>query len=235
MYCRSTVNSTDIPTEGRTFNYRRGKFSQLRESAMDRLYPVHGVILDAEAVLDLPRLFGRQAPKVLEIGSGMGDSTAAQAAADPDRDYLAVEVHPPGVADLLLLIEQHDLTNLRIFDGDVMRLLHGGLAPESVDVIQVFFPDPWPKKRHHKRRLIRPDRVAALRSLLKPDGLLHCATDWAEYAESMLEVLEADSGMVNRHRGFAPRPEHRPSTKFERRGVAAGRRIFDLEFHKTVD
>lgn len=201
---------------------------------MARLYPEYGVTVAPGEVVDLPALFGRHAPVVLEIGSGMGESTARQARADPRRDYLAVEVHPPGIADLLMLVEADGLTNLRVFDGDVMRLLEGPLAAESVDVVQVFFPDPWPKKRHHRRRLIRPGRIEPLRSRLKPGGLLHCATDWADYAESMLETMTADPELVNCHDGYAPRPPRRPTTKFERRGIDAGRQIFDLEFRKVA-
>ncbi|MBF9130834.1 tRNA (guanosine(46)-N7)-methyltransferase TrmB [Plantactinospora sp. S1510] len=187
---------------------------------------------DEGAPIDLVALFGRRAPVVLEIGSGMGDATAAMAAADPGRDYLAVEVHTPGIANLLALTERHGLTNVRIARGDALDLVRYLLPPDALDAVHAFFPDPWPKPRHHKRRLIQPEHVALLRSRLVPGGTLHCATDWAEYAESMLQTLTADPGLVNPYADYALRPAHRPVTKFERRGTAAGRRIFDLIFHR---
>ncbi|WP_370375467.1 tRNA (guanosine(46)-N7)-methyltransferase TrmB [Micromonospora sp. HM5-17] len=182
--------------------------------------------------LDLAALFGRQAPVVLEIGFGMGDATAAMAAADPGRDYLAVEVHTPGIANLLSLVERLGLTNVRIARGDALDLLRHLLPPDRLAAVHVFFPDPWPKARHHKRRLIQPAHVALLRSRLAPGGVLHCATDWAEYAESMLAVLSADPGLVNTYPGYAPRPAYRPVTKFERRARRAGRPAFDLIFRR---
>lgn len=190
---------------------------------------------DASAAtgVDLPGLFGRRAPVVLEIGSGMGETTAAMAAADPGRDYLAVEVHTPGIANLLALAERRGLTNVRVAQGDaidLVRLLPAG----SLDAVHVFFPDPWPKARHHKRRLIQPAHVALLRSRLVAGGTLHCATDWAEYAAAMAETLAADPELVNAFDGYAPRPAHRPVTKFERRGLASGHQIFDLIFRRAA-
>ena len=184
------------------------------------------------AELDFAGLFGRRAPVVLEIGSGMGDATAAMAAADPDRDYLAVEVHTPGVANLLSMIEARGLGNVRIAQGDALDLLRFALAPGSLDAGHVFFPDPGPTARHHKRRLIQPAHVALLRSRLAPGGVLHCATDWAEYAEAMYDTLSADPELVNTAAHYAPRPAHRPLTKFERRGTTAGHEIFDLIFRR---
>ena len=212
----------------RTFHPRRGRMSDRQREALQRLWPAYGLeIADQDGPFDPPALFGRQAPLVLEIGSGMGDATAAMAAADPDRDYLAVEVHTPGIANLLDLAERHGLGNLRVARGDALDLVRA--MPEgSLDAVHVFFPDPWPKARHHKRRLIQPSHVALLRSRLVPGGTLHCATAWAEYAESMRETLTADPELVDTHGGFAPRPAHRPVTKFERRALTAGRDIFDL-------
>jgi tRNA (guanine-N7-)-methyltransferase len=202
--------------------------------ALDRLWPAYGLVVPdrPEAPLDLPALFGRRAPVVLEIGSGMGEATAAMAAADPDRDYLAVEVHTPGVANLLAVVERLGLTNVRLARGDALALVRHMLTEGSLDAVHVFFPDPWPKARHHKRRLIQPEHVALLRSRLTPGGVLHCATDWAEYAEAMLQTLRADPELVNRYDGYAPRPAHRPVTRFERRGLAAGHRIADLVFQR---
>ena len=215
----------------RTFYRRRGKVRPGRLDAYERLYPVYGV--DREHPPALPEVFGRAAPTVLEIGSGMGDATVAMAAADPDRDYLAVEVHVPGIANLLEQTEQRGLRNLRVFEGDAVALLRSCVPADSLDAVHVFFPDPWPKARHHKRRLISPDNVPLLRSRLRPGGAICCATDWAQYAQIMLETLSADAGLVNPHDGFAPRPEWRPVTKFERRGIDEGRQIFDLEFTRT--
>ncbi|SCG76361.1 tRNA (guanosine(46)-N7)-methyltransferase TrmB [Micromonospora inositola] len=217
----------------RTFHPRRGRMSGRQLDALDRLWPAYGLdIADLDGPFDPTALFGRQAPLVLEIGSGMGDATAAMAAADPDRHYLAVEVHTPGIANLLDLADRHAPGNVRVARGDALDLVRA-LPEGSLDAVHVFFPDPWPKARHHKRRLIQPGHVALLRSRLAPGGTLHCATDWADYAESMRETLTADPELVDTHGGFAPRPAHRPVTKFERRAVTAGRPVFDL-IHRRV-
>ncbi|WP_222106286.1 tRNA (guanosine(46)-N7)-methyltransferase TrmB [Catellatospora sichuanensis] len=217
-----------------TFYPRRGRVSGRHEDALTRLWPTYGVtIADPYPPLDTEALFGRRAPLVLEIGSGMGDATVAMAAADPGRDYLAVEVFPPGLGNLLAVVEERGLANVRVAQGDALHLLRQMLPPDSLDAVHVYFPDPWPKLRHHKRRLIQPDNVTLLRSRLTVGGVLHCATDWADYAEQMAEVLDAADGLANLHDGFAPRPAHRPVTKFERRGIAAGRQIFDLLYRRT--
>ncbi|MGA3541138.1 tRNA (guanosine(46)-N7)-methyltransferase TrmB [Micromonosporaceae bacterium DT194] len=236
----STVDELPSPAEPRlpgpirTFHPRRGRLTARHHDALERLWPRYGLVVPAApaAELDFVALFGRRAPVVLEIGSGMGDATAAMAAADPDRDYLAVEVHTPGVANLLAMTEQQRLGNVRIAQGDALDLLRFAVAPDSFDAIHVFFPDPWPKARHHKRRLIQPAHVALLRSRLTPGGVLHCATDWAEYAEAMHETLSGDPELVNTADRYAPRPAHRPLTKFERRGTTAGHEIFDLIFRR---
>nr|WP_239095937.1 tRNA (guanosine(46)-N7)-methyltransferase TrmB [Micromonospora lutea] len=200
-------------------------------AALEQLWPRYGLRVTDADPFDPVALFGRRAPLVVEIGSGMGDATAEMAAADPDRDYLAVEVHTPGIANLLDLIHLRDLDNVRIVEGDAMELLD--LLPSaSLDAVHVFFPDPWPKSRHHKRRLIQPTHVARLRSRLAVGGTLHCATDWAEYAESMRATLDADPGLVNAYDGYAPRPAHRPVTRFERRAQRAGRPVADLIYHR---
>ncbi|MCX4473345.1 tRNA (guanosine(46)-N7)-methyltransferase TrmB [Micromonospora sp. NBC_01655] len=202
--------------------------SDRQVDALDRLWPAYGLtITDDLAPVDLAALFGRRAPVVLEVGSGMGDATAEMATGDPDRDYLAVEVHTPGIANLLGLVERRGLGNVRVAQGDALDLVRA-LPEGSLDAVHVFFPDPWPKSRHHKRRIIQPAHVALLRSRLVPGGTLHCATDWAEYAESMRETLTADPGLADVHGGYAPRPAHRPVTKFERRALTAGRPVFDL-------
>jgi tRNA (guanine-N7-)-methyltransferase len=184
-----------------------------------------------DEAVDLTGVFPRPAPVVLEIGSGMGEATAEMAAADPSRNYLAVEVHTPGIANLLAIADERGLGNLRIASGDALDLVRH-LPEESLDAVHAFFPDPWPKARHHKRRLIQPAHVALLRSRLVRGGTLHCATDWAEYADSMLATLTADPELENCHQGFAPRPSYRPSTRFERRAVTAGRAVFDLVFRR---
>ncbi len=199
--------------------------------ALARLWPSYGIPI-AGPRLQPAELFGRDVPLVLEIGSGMGEATADMAAADPDRGYLAVEVHTPGVANLLAVAAERGLTNLRIALGDALDLVRDRLAPDSLDAVHAFFPDPWPKARHHKRRLIQPAHVALLRSRLVARGILHCATDGTGYAEAMLAALDADPELTNVHDGFAPRPAHRPRTKFERRGIDAGRPVHDLVFKK---
>ncbi|MFE9655339.1 tRNA (guanosine(46)-N7)-methyltransferase TrmB [Micromonospora sp. NPDC006431] len=212
----------------RTFHPRRGRMSDRQRDALARLWSAYGLeIADLDGPFDPAALFGRRAPLVLEIGSGMGDATAAMAAADPDRHYLAVEVHTPGIANLLELVERHGLANVRVARGDALDLVRA-MPAGSLDAVHVFFPDPWPKARHHKRRIIQPAHVALLRSRLAPGGTLHCATDWAEYAESMRETLTADPELVDVHGDYAPRPARRPVTKFERRALIAGRPIFDL-------
>ncbi|GIG37004.1 tRNA (guanosine(46)-N7)-methyltransferase TrmB [Cellulomonas pakistanensis] len=227
----------------RTFHPRRAPLGERRTGALERLWPRFGVSVHDPALglpptgpdgtLDAVRLFGRSAPLVLEIGSGMGDATAAMAAADPGRDYLAVEAHLPGIANLLVLLDERGLSNVRVAHGDALDLVRRTVAEGSLDAVHVFFPDPWPKARHHKRRIIAPDHVALLRSRLRVGGTLHCATDWAEYAEQMLEVVAADPGLTNPHGGFAPRPDHRPVTKFERRGLDAGRASHDVVATRT--
>jgi tRNA (guanine-N7-)-methyltransferase len=211
----------------RTFHPRRGRMSARHADAHAALWPVFGLPVDDgdRTPLDLTALFGRDAPVVLEIGFGMGDATAATAAADPARGHLAVEVHTPGIGNLLALVGELGLTNVRVAHGDAMELVHR-IAPGALDAIHVFFPDPWPKARHHKRRLIRPANVALLRERLRPGGLLHCATDWPEYAESMVTTLDADPELVR----AAADGSTRVPTKFERRGLDAGRPITDLRY-----
>jgi tRNA (guanine-N7-)-methyltransferase len=218
----------------RTFHPRRGRIGAARADALARLWPQRGydIVSDAPG-FDAAALFGRTAPLVLEIGCGMGEATAAMAAADPERDYLGVDVHTPGLGNLLLLAEEGGLANLRAARGDAVELLRDLMKPASLDAVHVFFPDPWPKAKHHKRRIIRPDVVALIRERLRPGGSLRCATDWAPYAEQKLETLHADPGLTSVHDTYAPRPADRPVTKFERRALTAGRRIFDLEFTRA--
>ena len=222
------------PARIRTFHPRRGRLSARHHDALQRLWPRYGFEIPAPGTpFDPHRLFGRlsPAPLVLEIGFGMGDATAQMALTNPDRDYLAVDVHTPGVAHLLHLIDDAVLSNIRLAHGDALELL-AALPADCLDAIHVFFPDPWPKARHHKRRLIQPAHVPLLRSRLAPGGTLYVATDWADYAHAALAALAADPGLHNPYGGFAPRPDHRPVTRFELRGVTAGRDVFDLIVHR---
>ncbi|GAA1799927.1 tRNA (guanosine(46)-N7)-methyltransferase TrmB [Luedemannella flava] len=218
----------------RTFHPRRGRTGTRRAEALERLWPDFGLDIPADADLRRPvdpaAVFGRVAPVVLEIGCGMGDAAVAMAAADPDRDYLAVDVHTPGLGRVLTEIEDRGLTNLRAVRGDALDLVRDCLPAASLAAVHVFFPDPWPKARHHKRRLVQPAAVALLADRLAPGGHLLCATDWADYAEQMLEVLSAEPTLHNLHDGAAPRLATRPVTVFERRALAAGRQIADFAF-----
>jgi tRNA (guanine-N7-)-methyltransferase len=212
----------------RTYHPRRGRLSGRHHDALDRLLPEFGV--PADAPVTARSLFGVDVPLVVEIGSGMGETTALMAQADPGRGYLAVEVHTPGVANLLAVVEERGLTNVRVAFEDALDLLgrvpHGTLA-----AVHAFFPDPWPKARHHKRRLIQPGHVAVLASRLAAGGLLWCATDWPEYAGSMAQTLDASPLLLKaeliRDNGHA---HVRPPTKFEKRGHDAGRAIADLRY-----
>ncbi|WP_344127141.1 tRNA (guanosine(46)-N7)-methyltransferase TrmB [Saccharopolyspora halophila] len=190
-----------------------------------------------EGSLDVESWFGRSAPVVLEIGSGMGETTAQLAAEQPDVNYLAIEVYKPGLAQLMLRAENLGVENLRLLRGDAMVLLREHLAPESLDEVRIYFPDPWPKKRHHKRRLVQPETVSMIASRLRRGGVLHLATDWENYAEQMLEVCEAEPELRNRHAaepgGWAPRPDWRPVTKFENRAHEEGREIRDLIYERA--
>jgi tRNA (guanine-N7-)-methyltransferase len=199
-------------------------------AAIARRWPVRGFDIDDDApvALDPARLFGRSAPLVLEIGCGMGEATIAMASADPARDYLAVDVHTPGLGALLAQAESRGLHNVAAGRGDALVLLRHGLPPGSLDAIHVFFPDPWPKARHHKRRLIQPSAVALMRDRLRVGGVLHTATDWADYAEQMARVLAGDVGLAR----YRP-PVRRPGTKFEQRGREAGREIADFVFSRV--
>jgi tRNA (guanine-N7-)-methyltransferase len=203
--------------------------------AIDRLWLTRGIDIaeTGEVHVDRVALFGRVAPLVLEIGCGMGEATVAMAASDSGRDYLAVDVHTPGLGSLLAAADEQGLRNVAAACGDALVLLADGLAAGSLDAIHVFFPDPWPKARHQKRRIIRPDAVELMRDRLRPGGVLHTATDWPDYAASMLAVLTAAPGLVNTAESFAPRPPSRPTTKFEQRALAAGRPVADLIFTRA--
>jgi len=182
--------------------------------------------------VDLSQWFGREAPVVLEIGSGMGDATAQLARTAPEVNHLAAEVYPAGLGQLMLWVEKHELENVRLLHGDALDLLRDHLTPESLAGVRIYFPDPWPKKRHHKRRLVTPAFVALVASRLRPGGTLHLATDWQHYAERMLEICSAEPTLANQYDDWAPRPQWRPVTKFEARAHSEGRSCRDLIFTK---
>jgi tRNA (guanine-N7-)-methyltransferase len=219
----------------RSFVVRAGRMGPGQARALTELAPRFVLPFDATGRFDFAAAFGRAAPLVVEIGFGMGSTTATMAAAAPEIDFLGIEVHPPGVGALLQRIDEAGLANVRIVQHDAVEVLESMIAPASLTAVHVFFPDPWHKKRHHKRRLIQPAFVALLASRLAPDGVLHCATDWQPYAEQMLEVLSADPALVNAAGGgFAPRPASRPRTKFEQRGLDRGHGVWDLLFSRRA-
>ena len=215
----------------RSFVLRQGRVSVAQARACQQLLPRYGIPY-APQPLDLERTFGRSAPKILEIGFGMGETTAAIAAAHPENDYLGIEVHTPGVGSLLKLIDGRGIGNLRLIQHDAVEVLREMISPGSLDGAHIFFPDPWPKKRHHKRRLVQPDFVSLLASRIKSGGYVHLATDWQEYAEQMLAVLSAEPMLANTAAGYAPRPDYRPQTKFETRGLKLGHGVWDVVFRK---
>ena len=221
---RSPVPQRVVPHAPlQTFRLRRGRVTPAQVDAVDRLWPRWGVDVDGTP-LDLPALFGRVAPVVLEIGPGMGEATVEAARADPGRDLLAVDVHTPGHGTLLRLVEQAGLTCVRVADGDARVLLTQMLAPGSLAEVRVWFPDPWPKARHAKRRLVGPAFLELVAGRLAPGGVLHVATDWAPYAEQVRAALSASPlELVSQER-----PPTRPVTRFERQGLAAGRVPHDL-------
>ncbi|WP_119154793.1 tRNA (guanosine(46)-N7)-methyltransferase TrmB [Aquabacterium tepidiphilum] len=219
------------PRAIRSFVLRAGRMGTGQQRALADLGPKF-VLPYAAELLDFAAVFGREAPVVLEIGFGMGDATATIAQTLPGTDFLGVEVHTPGVGALLKHIGERGLTNIRIVQHDAVEVLEHMVPPASLAGVHVFFPDPWHKKKHHKRRLIQPAFVARLAAHLRPGGYLHCATDWQPYAEQMLEVLSAEPALENTAEGYAPKPDYRPLTKFENRGLKLGHGVWDLVFSK---
>jgi tRNA (guanine-N7-)-methyltransferase len=225
-----------------SFVHHRARLTEGQQHAWDRWWPVRGRdvtdVLDGTVPFDPPAWFGRAAPLVLEIGSGMGESTAAMAAADPDTDHIAVEVFEPGLAQLLMRIADAGLTNLSVLRGDAVALLRESVPAGSLAGIRIYFPDPWPKRRHHKRRLVQPPFAALAASRLRVGGTLHLATDWDDYAEQMRAVCEAEPLLENTSAaepgGWTPRPSWRPVTKFERRAGLEGRDVHDLVYRRST-
>lgn len=218
----------------RSFVIRQGRMTEGQKKAYDRLWPVYGLTRE-QGVIDPREVFGREAWLNLEIGFGMGHSLAEMAEAAPEQDFIGVEVHSPGVGALLKEIDERGLENVRIYAIDANDVIDLCLPDASIDRVMVFFPDPWPKKKHHKRRLIQHEFVQRLRHKLRVGGILHLATDWENYAEHMLEVMAGSEGFVNARDegGFSPRPEDRPITKFEKRGENLGHGVWDLVYRRT--
>lgn len=223
-----------------SFVHHRARLTEGQQRAWDRSWPVLGRdvadVVAGTVAYDPPAWFGRTAPLVLEIGSGMGESTAALAAAAPEHDHLAVEVFEPGLAQLLMRVGELGLTNLALLRGDAVELLRTRVPEGSLAAVRIFFPDPWPKRRHRKRRLVQPEVAALVASRLAPGGTLHLATDWADYATQMRTVCEEEHLLVNAApdapEGWYPRPEWRPVTKFEQRAHLEGRVVRDLLYRR---
>ncbi|WP_375057192.1 tRNA (guanosine(46)-N7)-methyltransferase TrmB [Zobellella sp. DQSA1] len=219
----------------RSFVRREGRLTKGQEKALAEQWPVMGIEYQAR-LLDLDASFGRSAPRVLEIGFGMGASLVEMAKAAPEQDFIGIEVHTPGVGACLMAAAEAGLGNLRVMCHDAVEVFEQMLPEQSLDRVQLFFPDPWHKKRHHKRRIVQPAFVEMVRSKLKIGGEFHMATDWENYAEHMLEVMKAAPGYANAAPtgDYMPRPDYRPLTKFEQRGHRLGHGVWDLIFSRTA-
>jgi len=219
------------PSHIRSFVHRRSHITQAQQDARERLLAAWSIPYAPQA-LDLAHAFGRHAPTILEIGFGMGETSALIAAWQPEKNFLGIEVFDAGVGALLKRIEETGLQNLRIIQHDAVEVVRDMLPMATLAGVHIYFPDPWPKKRHHKRRLIQPAFVELLAERIQPGGYLHCATDWQDYAEQMLAVLSAEPRLQNLHADYAPRPASRPQTKFEARGLRLGHGVRDLLFQR---
>ncbi len=223
----------DKPQRIRSFVLRHGRMTAGQQRALEVGWPRFGLEREA-GTLNAAQVFSRQAPLILEIGFGMGQSLVTMAAAEPETNFLGIEVHRPGVGRLLHGLSEQGVENVRVYCDDAVAVLEECIADASLDGVQIYFPDPWHKKRHHKRRLIQPDFVDLLCQRLKPGGMLHLATDWENYAEHMMEVLTAEQRLTNSVgiNAFADRPPRRPLTKFEQRGQRLGHGVWDLLFER---
>lgn len=218
----------------RSFVRRQGRLTKGQQHALDNYWPVMGVEF-SEQPLDLPALFGREAPTTLEIGFGMGASLVAMALARPEQNFLGIEVHSPGVGACLASAQEAGIGNLRVMCHDAVEVLHKMIPDNSLTMVQLFFPDPWHKARHKKRRIVQPPFAGFIKSKLKPGGVFHMATDWEPYAQHMLEVMSSIDGYTNlsKNNDYVPRPESRPVTKFEQRGHRLGHDVWDLMFERV--
>lgn len=228
---QSIPDAPDLRRTVRSYVMRAGRTTEGQTRALSELGPRYLLPYDGK-VLDPVAVFGRHAPVVLEIGFGMGEASAQIAQTLADTNFIGCEVHEPGVGALLKRIGEHQIENLRIVRHDAVEVLQHMIAPASLAGVHVFFPDPWHKKRHHKRRLIQPGFVTLLASRLAPGGYLHCATDWEPYAQQMLQVLSDEPALGNTAPDYAPKPHYRPLTKFENRGLRLGHGVWDLVFEK---
>jgi tRNA (guanine-N7-)-methyltransferase len=228
------MNDTPYLRRIRSFVRREGRLTPGQQRAMDVLFPRFGLEANDQP-FDLDTIFGRNAPRILEIGFGNGESLAAIAKNHPQNDYIGIEVHRPGVGHLLIKIEELGLTNLRVICADAVEVLEKNIPDNSLDALYLFFPDPWHKKRHHKRRQVQPEWAQLVRRKLKTGGQLHLATDWQNYAEHMLEVMNVAEGFANLadNNEYVEKPAYRPETKFERRGMRLGHGVWDLLFQKV--
>jgi tRNA (guanine-N7-)-methyltransferase len=232
----ASVDALDGTTKQRairSFVVRAGRMSPKQTRGLTEGMQRYGVAYQP-SVLEPSQCFGRSAPTILEIGFGMGQTTADIAAAQPEHNFLAVEVHPPGVGNLCNLLDERRLANVRVVQHDAVEVLAHMIAPDSLAGAHIYFPDPWHKKRHNKRRLIQPPLVALIASRLAAGGYLHLATDWLPYAEQMLEVLSAERLLANTADGYCQRPSWRPLTKFENRGLKLGHEVKDLLFRRII-
>jgi tRNA (guanine-N7-)-methyltransferase len=228
----NTPESVSHPRGIRSYVLRTGRTTTGQAKAIETLGPKYLVPYQAQPV-DLAALFGRGAPTILEIGFGMGEATAHIAGLMPEKNFICCEVHTPGVGALLKRVGDQGLTNIRIMQHDAVEVLDHMLAPDALAGVHIFFPDPWHKARHNKRRLVQPPFVAKLLARLQSGGYIHCATDWEPYAQQMLEVLSAEPALRNTAERFAPRPGYRPLTKFENRGIRLGHGVWDVVFTKA--
>ncbi len=218
----------------RSFALRQGRLSQAQQNATDELWPIYGLELQ-DKLIDLTAVFGRDAPTIIEIGFGMGTSLAAMAEANPDQNYIGIEVHRPGIGALLKLIGEKSLTNVRVYNDDAIEVLARCIPKASLAGLYLFFPDPWHKKRHNKRRILQAGFAQTVASHLKPGGHFHMATDWEHYAEQMMEVMSEAPNYRNTagEKAYTPRPDYRPLTKFEQRGHRLGHGVWDLIFERV--
>lgn len=221
------------PARIRSFIRRQGRATAGQKQALETHWDKY--CLSPQQAFDAEAAFGRNAPLIVEIGFGNGDSLAAMAQANPHLNYLGIEVHRPGVGHLMMLLEEQGISNVRIYHHDAIEILEQKIADASVSGVHLFFPDPWHKRRHHKRRIVRPSFLELLNRKLRPGGYFHAATDWQDYAKDMLATLSADAGLKNAspNGDYCPRPDYRPLTKFENRGLRLGHGVWDLIFTKV--